>query len=279
MANTKEKLNGIEIKAPRKSKPAERENESSSMDSNSTFRTMRIIEELSLHPDVTLDEIAPSVSLSRPTVFRFLQVLQKMDYVEKNKDNRYSLTPKLFSVASRSLPETELSKIAQPYMEDMSYRTGETSILSILDGNSAMYLVKIESKYNLKFYERPGKKIPLYCSVNKILLSGMDDEALNRYFASEQLIPYTANTVTDEQKLRSQLKEIREKGFAITESEYESGHRAIGVPIFGVNHSVIASLSLTWPMFRDTSEKLINGLEYLQKVGKQISILMGCTDL
>jgi IclR family KDG regulon transcriptional repressor len=246
---------------------------------NSTFRTMCILESLAGNQGSTLEELAPIVELSRPTLFRFLQVLVKMGYVEKNQDNRYFLTPKLFTVASRSLPETELSRIAQPYMEDMSYRTGETSILSILDGNSALYLIKIESKYNRKFYERIGKKVPLYCTSGKILLAGMDDETLDRYFATEKLIPYTEKTITDEAELRKQIAEIREKGYSISDSEYESGHRSIAAPIYDHEHKVIASLSITWPMFRETSEKFISGLEYLLKVAKQISKIMGCFDI
>ncbi len=246
---------------------------------NSTFRTMRILEALACHQGSTLEELAPIVELSRPTLFRFLQVLVTMGYAEKNEDNRYFLTPQLFTIASRSLPETELSRIAQPYMEDMSYRTGETSILSILDGNFALYLIKIESKYNLKFYERIGKKVPLYCTFGKILLAGMDDESLDRYFSTEQLIPYTDKTITDEKQLRKQIKEIREKGYGISDSEYESGHRSIAAPIFDHEHKVIASLSITWPMFRETSEKFMSGLEYLLKVAKQISKIMGCVDI
>ncbi|MGP1508596.1 MAG: IclR family transcriptional regulator [Sphaerochaeta sp.] len=247
-----------------------------SLDSNSTYRTMKILETLSVNPNLNLDELAPLVKLSKPTLFRFLHVLSEIGYIEKNRDNRYSITPKLFKIASRSLAETELSRIAQPYMEDFSLRTGETVILTVLDSNSALYLNKIESKYEIKFYERIGKRVPLYCtSAGKILLSGFSDEDFERYLASEQLIPYTQNTIVDKQILRKNIQEIREKGFVVTESEHESGHKSIAAPIFDREHKIIASMSITWPLFRNSTEKIISSLDLLQKYTHQISILMG----
>jgi len=113
------------------------------LETNSTFRTMNIIEVMSVNNNLTLEELAPKASLSKPTLFRFLSTLCEIGYVTKNIDNRYSLTYKIFAVASKSLPETELSRISQPFMENISYRTGETSILGVLDGNSVLYLNKI----------------------------------------------------------------------------------------------------------------------------------------
>ena len=243
---------------------------------NSTYRTIRILEVLSYYQGITLEELAPILELSKATLSRFLQTLSEMEYIEKSVDNKYFLTPKLFAAASRSLSETELSKIALPYMEDMSYRTGETSLLAIRDGNSALYLTRIESKYNLKFYEGIGMKIPLYCTaMGKVLLTGVDKEELDRFFATEQLIPYTEKTIVDKAELLKDLEEVRRKGFSVCESEYEDGNRSIAVPVYNHVNKIIAALGITWPLFRETSEKFQTGLESVQKYASKISMLMG----
>lgn len=253
--------------------------ESSDLSSNSVYRTLRILESLSYNHGLTLEELAPIVNLARPTLFRFLAVLQKLDYVEKNKDNRYKLTAKLFSVAAHSVDDVELSRIAKPFMEDLCFNTGETTILGILDDDSALHLRKIESRYEARFYERIGKRSPLYCTaMGKMLLASMDDEAFSRYLSKERLVPYTIHTITDPVLLRQHVDMIREQGFSETISEYEQDIHSLSCPIYNHDGKIIAAVSINWPLFRETPEKREVCLNGLMHVARSVSTIMGYTD-
>lgn len=248
----------------------------SDLATNSTYRTLNILKALAYHKEATLEELAPFVDLSRPTLFRFLVVLQRMGYVAKNKDNRYSLTPMLFAIASRSIEDVELNRIAKPFLEDMCFDTGETSLLGILNDDAVLYLTKVESKYNVRFHERLGKMTPLYCTaLGKVLLAGMSDEELYDYLAKEKLIPYTNNTIVDPIKLKEHIKLTRERGYSEVLSEYEQDIHALGCPVFDHDGKVIAAVSINWPLFRETPDKFETCLARLKSVARTISILMG----
>ncbi len=248
----------------------------SNLSTNSVYRTIKILESLSVNSGFTLEELAPVVGLAKPTLFRFLSILQKLDYVEKNRDNRYKLTSKLFSVACRSIDDVELSRIAKPFMEDLSFITGETSILCILEDNSALHVRTVFSRYEQRFYERIGKHSPLYCtSAGQILLSGLNEDDFLKYISKEVLIPYTSNTIKNPVQLRDVIKKIKENGYAESVSEYEQNIHGLACPIFDHDGKIIASLSINWPLFRETEGKRDFCLENLIKASSDISTNMG----
>jgi len=254
----------------------EKEELTEDLSKNAVYRTLRILESLSVNQGKTLDELAPIVGLSCPTLFRFLLVMQKMDYVEKNEDNRYRLKPKLFAVATRSIEDVELTRIARPYMEDTSYETGETTVLGIRDGDSVLHVQKIISKYNTRFYERVGKRNPLYCTtMGKMLLAGMSDEEFDEYLSRERLIPYTSNTITDPEKLKKNILLIKERGYAESVSEFEQGIHGLACPIWDNDGDIIAAIDINWPLFRETPDKMGECLKRLKAIALQISVLMG----
>lgn len=246
------------------------------LSTNSVYRTLNILESLSCHQGLILEELAPIVGLSRATLFRFLSVLQRMEYVEKDKNNRYRLTPRIFMVAARSIDDVELSRISKPFIEDLSFDTGETTIISILDDDSQLHLQKVESRYTARFYERIGKRTPLYCTASgKVLLAGMDEEQFNSYLSKVRLIPYTMNTVTDPCVLREQIEKIRKDGYCELTGEYEQDIHTLACPIVDHDNKIIAAVSINWPTFRETADKRDVCLEKLKNVAKQISQIMG----
>lgn len=248
----------------------------SDLQTNSVFRTLMILESLSYNHGVTLEELAPIVNLARPTLFRFLQVLTRMNYVEKNQDNRYRLTPKLFTVAAHSIDDVELSRIAKPFLEDLSYETGETTILCILDDWQSLHLMKVESRYTARFYERIGKHSPLYCtSPGLVLLSGMSDDELDVYLYKQRFVPYTFSTVTDPREIRKRIDNIRRDGYAEAISEYEQDVHSLAAPIIDHNNKVIAAVNINWPFFREEPGKRDKCLDGLLQVAHKISQLMG----
>ena len=248
----------------------------SDLSTNSVYRTIKILESLSVNSGVTLEELAPLTDLARPTLFRFLSILQRLDYVEKNKDNRYRLTARLFSVAARSVDDVELSQIAKPFMENLSFNTGETVVLCILDDNYALHLRTVASRYEQRFYERIGKRSPLYCTVvGRVLLSGMNEEEFTKYISRERLIPYTANTITNPIKLRENIESVKALGYSETINEYEQDIHSLGCPIYDHEGKIIAALNINWPLFRETPGKREECLNGLLEAGKSISTNMG----
>jgi len=243
---------------------------------NAVVRTLSLLEVLVDNSGAHLEELTEQAGIPRATVFRFLQTLQNEDYVSKDDDGRYFLTTKLFTLGTRSLGQVELSRLAKPFMEKLTFEQAETCILGILDANTVVYLDRVESKYSTNYFERIGKKVPLYCtSMGKVILANLSKEAQMDYLNTTPLIAYTKHTITDRSVLEQQLEQVRITGIAYSLEEYEEDQISISVPIYSFEKSVIAALCICWPNFRHTEEKKERATKHLIAIAQDISTAMG----
>ncbi len=243
---------------------------------NAVVRTLSLLEILVDNSGAHLEELTRKAGIPRATVFRFLQTLQNEEYVSKDEDGRYFLTTKLFTLGTRSLGQVELSRLAKPFMEKLTFELAETCILGILDANTVVYLDRVESKYSTNYFERIGKKVPLYCtSMGKTLLAHMAEEAQVDYLNTTPLIAYTKHTITDRSILEQQLAQSRETGLAYSLQEYEEDQISISVPIYSFEKNVIAALCICWPTFRHSEKKREQATKALVAIAKDISTAMG----
>ena len=119
----------------------------------------------------------------------------------------------------------------------------------MLSDRSALYLDQVAGQSALQSHNWVGQHIPLHATSNgKVLLSGLSaDEVDSRL---PRLPSYTAETVTTKAKLRRELAEVREQGYALAVDELEVGLAAVAAPIRNAHGDVIASLSVSGPTFR-----------------------------
>jgi len=252
---------------------------SSKQDQYSTsavIRTLSLLEILVDNPGANLEQLTAKADFSRATVFRFLQTLQSQNYISKDDDGKYFLTTKLFTLGTRSLGQVELSRLAKPFMEKLTFELAETCILGIRDGDSIVYIDRVESKYSTNYFERIGKKVPLYCcSMGKMLLAHLPEQELTDFLNTTPLIAYTKHTITDRSRLNQQLAEIRETELSCSKEEYEEDQISISAPIYSYDKKVIAALCVCWPNFRHTQEKMERCKNYLVAIAKDVSAAMG----
>ncbi len=242
----------------------------------SVVRVFSILETLSQVKSLNLEHLSQQTGLAKPTVYRFLNSLKDLGYVRRDHNDQYSTTLKLFSIGSRSLDHMDLYEIARPIARNLSLELGETVHVGIRDEHEALYLIKIESKYTIRMYSRVGKRIPLYCTaIGKCLLSGMDNSDLDTYGSVVSLVPFTPGTLTSLEQLKNEIHQIREQGFAEDREEHEEGIRCIGSPIRDYTGSIIAALSVSWPLFRFDKDREENNRKAVQEAAEEISRILG----
>jgi IclR family KDG regulon transcriptional repressor len=254
----------------------QRPDESEGMRLSSVVRTLSIFEALAATRQINLERLAKQTSLPKPTLHRFMQTLCDLGYVYRDDNDEYSLTLKMFSLASRALEWMDLPARARPIAERLASELGETVHVGILEEDHAIYMLKVETKYTLRMYSRVGKAIPLYCTaIGKALLSDFPPAELEHYLGSTSLTPYTAHTVTAADKLRKELVQIRAKGFSRDREEHEEGITCLAAPIRDHSQRVIAALSVSWPAFRFRKEELDAYQRAIRGAADSISSLLG----
>jgi len=222
----------------------------------SVLKALDILELLDEEPGLTITEIARRLEMEKSTAYRLVNSLRLRGYVRQDKETRkYFNGFRLFEMGSNVVKDMELKKLALPFLQELSQRTGEAVNLAIRDGNDVVYLDKIESGATIKVDLHVGKRMPMYCTgLGKALLAFMPAEEVEALLSGEVFRPFTPNTHKDLPSLMRDLERIRQRGYAFDDEEYVKDLVCIAAPVFGTGGDVVAALSVALPKYRYESD-------------------------
>lgn len=199
----------------------------------------------------SLAEITRQVDLPKSTVSRMLTTLEKLGAVERlGPGEGFRIGSAIVALAAQVAYPRRLVALAHPYLQALAQDAGETVCLSVLEGDQVDYIDQIDSWRNLRLKDWTGQRLPLYAtSDGKLFLSEFSNEGLAAYLR-QPLTAYSANTLTDPNRLRQELAEIRSQGFAWNQREYDPDLVGIAAPIRDGTGRMIASVCVFGPFFR-----------------------------
>jgi DNA-binding IclR family transcriptional regulator len=243
----------------------------------SVARAIKIIECFSESKfELDLSEIVHKTNLPKATVHRILATLKNGGLVSQDLESRkYKLGLKLFELGSLVFGKLKLREAALPFIEELSEKCGETVHLGILDKEEVISIEKADSSFSLRSSIYIGKRAPAYCTgVGKALLAFQPPDKM-RLFLQSKAKKYTANTITEANKLEEELGRVRKEGFAVDNMEHEEGVRCVAAPIRNYEGKVIASVSISGPSIRITEEKILQLALMVKETARNISKELG----
>jgi len=217
-------------------------------------------------PALTLSQVAHRTGLTRASARRFLLTLQSLGYVG-SEGREFFLRPRILDLGFAYLSSVPVFAVVEAHMEAMVQQVQESSSASVLDGTDVIYTLRVPTKRIMSVQIEVGTRLPAYAtSMGRVLLSALGPVELDEYFRHAKLEPLTPNTVTDAQKLRSMLEQVRQQGWAMLDQELEVGVRSAAVPLHGSTGRVYAAMNISTNATRVTKERLLN--EYLPVLRK-----------
>jgi len=194
---------------------------------------------------LSLSDVARETGLTRAAARRFLLTLVKLGYV-RSDGREFSLRPLVLELGYAYLSGLAMPEIASPHLEELVARVRESSSISVLDGHDIVYVARVPTKRIMTVAISVGTRFPAHAtSMGRVLLAGMSPDDLDKYLNENEFETYTARTVTDPDRLREIVREVRRQGYAITDQELEEGLRSIAAPIHGSGGAVIAAMNLS----------------------------------
>jgi IclR family transcriptional regulator, KDG regulon repressor len=134
---------------------------------------------------------------------------------------------------------------------------GETVFFCMLDEGQVFYLEKIESQQSVRTGCTVGSRAPVHCTaVGKAMLAELADADVNEIVRRWGLKAMTENTITSPSALKTELRAIRSRGYAIDDEEKEQGLRCVSAAVRGDSGKLLAALSVSGPAFRVTRERV-----------------------
>lgn len=210
------------------------------------------------HPNLTLTQISERIGIHKSTVHRLLGTLESKRFVERDEaTGSYHLGLGLVEMAYLVLHENNLQRMSRPYLVRLADEYRETVDLAVLDGTEVTYIQVIEGHERVKIAAAPGGRLPAFCTASgKAFLANLPPEQVREVLANST--PRRApNTITTPDALYAELRVTRERGFAISEQEYEENINAVSAPILNAEGHPVAAIAIAGPSFRLTRERML----------------------
>lgn len=202
-------------------------------------------------------EIASALGLSKAVVYRILSSFRVKGFVDlDDASRRYSLGPRALDLGMAYMNRTQIRSLARPEMERLCRETGETATLSLRTGWTRVYVDQVTPDRDIKMEVRLGQHAPLHAGgSSKAFLAFLDPTEQEEYLA-RPLERVTPRTITASRALRKELKEIRERGYAMSFGERMEGAGSVAAPVLGYDARPVAVMSVCGPVerFRDEAE-------------------------
>lgn len=213
---------------------------------------LAVVEKLAEHQPIGVSELARLLDLPKSTVHRYLMTLRDEEWVDLQSENppRWRLAAKTHLILQPSSAELTLRDVAIPVMQRLRDETGETVFLSRLDGDESVLIERVDGTQPVRTFNPLGVRMQLNGpSTGKALLAALAPGDAERILA-RPIEVYTPKTLTDPDRLRDELDQIRERGYAVNVGEWRSDVAGIGAVIMSPHRQPIAAVSISMPAFR-----------------------------
>lgn len=202
--------------------------------------------------ELTLTELSSRLALSTSTTYRILVTLESRGYVEHNSQSGgYSLGVACLDLGAVVLAQLDLRGRVLPVLEALREEYRETVHLGILDRSrmEVVYLEKLEGLQAIGMMgSRVGGRAPAYCTgLGKCMLAYFPERDVRDFYAANGLRVRTTNTITVLEALLGDLRETRNRGYAIDNVEHEDGVRCVAAPVWNHENVVVGALSISGP--------------------------------
>ena len=241
-------------------------------------RTVAILDCFSLDkPTLGVREVARETRLSPSSVGRIMAYMKEIGILNQDSESHlYMMGSKVLAWAGIYTVTSDVRTIALPVMVRLQEQTRETISLYILEGNERVCVERLESPETVRIVARVGRRIPLYAgSAGKVFLAFLPEKRREMILQDIDLVPMTEQTITDMDALRTNLAQIREKGFAVSKGEWIIDASGTAAPIFDQRGQITAAITISGPGQRFTDKKIEEITKLLVIEAAKISLELG----
>ncbi len=223
----------------------------------SVDRAVAAMEILARDGWVGVTEISRELDIHKSTVFRLLATLERRGVVEQHAETqKYRLGFAVLRFASSVRSSLDLVRAGRPTCDRLSREIDETVNLAVLEECDVVYIHQVNLSSSRVSADWLGSHTPAHCSATgKVLLAHLPDRQADGFLRAP-LQRYTSATITDPDRLRAELRDVRHAGYAAATEELEEGLNAVAAPVRGPDGTVVACVSVSGPSYRLEVEHL-----------------------
>lgn len=248
---------------------------------SSVRNAARLLKEFSYGSrEIGVTELSRRLGIGKSTAHRLLHTLTEERLLERDPyTGAYRLGLAMYELGSVVSAHTDIHEACSPVIDQLRNATRETVQVAVLDGREVVYVERRESPQTIRLFGRVGHRNDAHCtSTGKVLLAFLPPERLETLLAGWTLPAQTPFTITDMDRLRTELEAVRRRGWAEQVNETEMGAASISAPVRNGLGDVVAALSVAGPVQRLQGESLKRFAKPMLEAAVAISRRMGFRD-
>lgn len=210
-----------------------------------------------------LTALASELDMAPSTVYTHLSTLEKEELVVKKSDE-YHVGLMFVKVGNYAQNRTEAYRLAETYSENIADESGYRGAFVVEEHGRGVFVHVSASEQTDWSHASVGSRVPIHAiAAGKAILAHMPEDDVDEIIDERGLPQNTANTITTREELFDELKEIRERKYALNYEENIEGIRAVAVPVQKSAGQVLGAFTISGPSHRFTEEELTDELPNL----------------
>ena len=239
---------------------------------------LRVLREFADEPGRwSVGELSNKTGLSKSQVSKILSDFRASELlVQDPRTKEYSVGLYAVALAGQYLRNDKLTREAVGLMRELVDLTSQTATLCVLHDDAVMYLLAVEGRLYVEHGWKAGSWLPYHCTAaGKVLVANLLEQQIEQILANSKRPRFTPQTVCDASVLKSQFREIRKRGLAITHSEGTPGLGAQAVPVLDNKHTTMAALGLVYPDHQISEDGELALTNALRDAARELSHRLG----
>ena len=194
---------------------------------------------------LTARQLAERTGIALPSVYRYITLLRETGLLAGDERGSYRLSARLVGLARAAEAAESIIDVADPVMQDLAERTGETVILVRLIGRSAVCVHRVQSEQQLRISFEAGQPLPVDRGASARLLLA----SLPLNVRREVLAPLAERDPEAAALLEKKIVLAGQQGYATSEEEIHKGVWATAAQVMQ-GKRMVAVLTVPSPVVR-----------------------------
>ncbi len=229
--------------------------------------------------EVSIKSLCRSLDLPASTIHRLLGLLTKEGVIERAASRAlYGPGPEFVRIGSLVAAKVRIADLAKPVMRALADESDETCVLLryIPTSRKVMAIHAEYSPHPLRYQiEMFQPHSLLWGATGRSVLAFLTEPEIEAALRDNDRSPASGEKLPARTVLLKELRDIRERGYAITHGQKIEGAVGLAAPLFNSERRAIGSLSITVPKARFSQKGHIMLTALLLGAAGKLSHMLG----
>ena len=237
------------------------------------MRALDIMDEVIDGP-IRAADLARKLGMSKTTAHRLVQALKSRNYLAVTR-NGFALGPKLLQLGVLATEQIDYVRVARPFMELLSERTGFCVFVGKREDDWSRHLDRVTGTQRLRVATAPGDRRPIAeTGLGKALLLDEGEENWERFYVQAKGGEAPRAQID---AFIAEMRAHKARGEVLHDSELGDGVRSIAVPVRDAKGQICVAISIASAAHYLTDDIRPALAEQVMRSAEQISAAVGYT--